>query len=468
MAIEPSKVNLLSRLDRIPMTRTVILLIGLLSLVWLAEAFDIGVIGPVLTQLEKAWNLPAWKTGLLAISSTIGIVVGMIPSGILADKFGRRTVMLLGIPFFSILTLLGFFVSGFWSLFFVRLLAGVGEGAVLPMPYLFLAEFVHSHKRAVSVGYSNGILTAAYTLPSLVAVWALHAYDPNIAWRVPFLLGGIPLLMTIPLYLWLPESPRYLLKRNRVEPVRKLVERLENEAGLGHDVMLLDERVTLPLQLTRVRQATQPLGRKVLLVRLVTVILQLTAALMLFYIVQVFGPSLLIHRGFGTSDSILYAGVMMLIAGVGSIVQGYLADRFGRKTILGLYVTMASIGCLVFAFTILLSWTIVAGLLTSFFGLGIFPISKLCVAKQFPTDARGRYVYTTEMVARGVSGIVTVYFIPFVLNAQGSNFIFVAIAVTMIVLNIPFLLLARETANVDIEHASSISHLRVVRSGRAS
>lgn len=208
-------VNLLSRLDRIPITKSVAWLIVLLSFIWLAEAFDIGIVGPVLNTLQSAWHLVSWQTGLLAIASTLGVVSGMVPAGQLADKIGRRKVVLFGILFFSVTTLLGAFVHHFGTLFVICLLAGIGEGAVLPMPYLFLAEFVRSRKRAVSVGYSNGILTAAYVIPNLTSVWALHAFAPSIAWRVPFLLGGIPLLLLIPLFLWLPESPRHLLQTNR-------------------------------------------------------------------------------------------------------------------------------------------------------------------------------------------------------------------------------------------------------------
>ncbi|GMA56380.1 hypothetical protein GCM10025858_08830 [Alicyclobacillus sacchari] len=210
-----SEVNLLTRLDRIPLTPRIVGIILLLSLVWLAEAFDIGIVGPVLTTLEKSWHLASWQVGLLAIASTIGIVLGMLPSGMIADKFGRRRVILFGILWFSVLTLLGSLVSNVGSLFAIRLLAGIGEGAVLPMPYLILSEFTGNRRRAVSVGYANGILTAAYIVPSVVSLWALHNYPADYAWRVPFLLGGIPLIMLIPIYLWLPESPRYLLERGQ-------------------------------------------------------------------------------------------------------------------------------------------------------------------------------------------------------------------------------------------------------------
>ncbi|GLV12772.1 MFS transporter [Alicyclobacillus hesperidum] len=453
-----SEVNLLTRLDRIPLTPRVVGIIFLLSLVWLAEAFDIGIVGPVLTTLEKSWHLASWQVGLLAIASTVGIVLGMLPSGMIADKFGRRKVILFGILWFSVLTLLGALVSNVESLFAIRLLAGVGEGAVLPMPYLILSEFTGHRRRAVSVGYANGILTAAYIVPSVVSLWALHNYPADYAWRVPFLLGGIPLVMLIPIYLWLPESPRYLLERGQAGRVQKLVESLEHEASLPHDEKLHDDVIAEMLDATPhdMLNTLKALVRRPLFGRTAMVIMHLTAALILFYILQVFGPTLLATRGVAISNSILYTGIMMLLAGFGSVCQGYLSDRFGRKAILAVYVGLATIGCLLFAFAGSAPIAFAAGFLTAFFGLGIFPVSKLCVAEQYPTDVRGRGVYIVEMAARGLSGIVTTYFIPFVLKAGGDLVIFLGIAVALVVLSIPFLVFGRETARVQLEYASAI------------
>ncbi|GMA64460.1 MFS transporter [Alicyclobacillus fastidiosus] len=466
MSANPSHVNLLSRLERIPVTRTVIYIIVLLSFVWLAEAFDIGIVGPVLTTLEKTWGLASWQQGLLAVASTLGVVTGMIPSGLLADRIGRRRVVLFGILFFSVLTLVGSVVSNFSTLWLIRFLAGVGEGAVLPMPYLLLSEFVRSRQRAVSVGYSNGILTAAYVIPNLASLWALNTFPASFAWRVPFLLGGIPLLLLIPLALWLPESPRYLLKRGREAEVVRLVERLEGEAGLTSDLKVADARIRVVLdhagEEARVpfrAMVAQPFLRRGLLVTL-----QLTAALILFYILQVFGPTLLVSRGTGNATAILFSGLMMVVAGIGSIAQGYLSDKLGRKAILAMYVMLASAGCLLFAFGSSTFSVFLAGALTAFFGLGIFPVSKLCVAEQYPTELRGRGVYLNEMTARTVSGVVTIYFIPFLLHTYGNQMIFFGIAVVLVLLNLPFLFFGRETANVQMEEAgATLSFGRIER-----
>lgn len=448
--------NLLARLDRTPMTRTTIGIMLLLSLVWLAEAFDIGIVGPVLAVLKSSWHLSQSDLGLLGIASTVGVVLGMIPAGFLADRFGRRSIILYGIGIFAIITMVGADAHHVWQLFLIRLLAGLGEGAVLPMPYLFLSEFVHSKRRAVSIGYSNGILTAAYLIPNLAALWALHTFAADFAWRVPFLLGGIPLLLLIPLALWLPESPRYLLKVGKRAQVERLVERLETEAGLPHDQNLINHRALVVIQKgANLPPVTRVLFRSPYLQRGIIVAAQLTAALVLFYILLVFGPTLLMSKGFGTGNAILFTGLMMGMAGIGSVVQGYLADRFGRKRILTIYFLLAAIGAAMFGLFGASVYIIIAGFLTSFFGLGVFPVSKLAVAEQYPTRLRGKGVYLNEMTARLLSGIVTTYFIPILLVMWGNQVIFEGIAIAILVLSLPFVIFGRETANVSVEEAGT-------------
>ncbi|MBX5437060.1 MAG: MFS transporter [Alicyclobacillaceae bacterium] len=439
-----------------PVTRTAVGIVVLLSLVWLAEAFDIGIVGPVLSALKDSWHLTESQMGLLAASSTAGVVMGMIPSGVIADRFGRRRLVLLGIAVFSLITLAGSFATTVWQLCLIRFFAGLGEGAVIPMPYLFLAEFVRTKRRAVSVGYSNGVLTAAYLIPSLAAHWALGAFDPAISWRVPFLLGGIPLLLLIPLFLWLPESPRFLLKRGRREDVRRLVERLERQAGLPHDTTLVNRRALMVIQKGEVEKPTiRQLLRQPYLGRGLVVSAQLTGALILFYILQVYGPTILIQRGFQSGNAILFSGLMMGVAGLGSVAQGYLADRYGRRRVLIVYFLLAGIGAAVFGLAAAPALLAFAAFLTSFFGLGVFPVSKLTVSEQFPTRLRGKGVYLSESVARTLSGVVTLYFIPVLLNLWGSRLIYEGIAIALLALALPFIIWGRETAGISVEEAGT-------------
>lgn len=448
--------NLLARLDRMPFTATAVSIIILLSFVWLAEAFDIGIVGPVISVVRTAWHLSKSQLGLLSISSTLGVVLGMIPAGMLADRIGRKKVILYGILIFSVITVMGTFVQSFWPLCAIRFFAGIGEGAVLPLPYLYLSEFVRSHQRAVSVGYANGILTAAYLLPSLAGAWAINTFSADIAWRIPFTMGFIPLLLLIPVAIWLPESPRFLLKRGQRDEVQALVEKMENRAGLPHDETLINRRALAVIHKGAVQTpGSTALFRPPYLSRGLVVLAQLTGALILFYIILNYGSSMLEDRGFGSGNAQVFTGVMMGVAGIGSIIQGYLSDSLGRKRVLFVYYLLAAVGCAIFGLFSSTALSLIGAFLTSFFGLGVFPVAKTIVPEQYPTRLRGKGVYYVEMGARLLSGVLTLFFIPFLMASWDQRVIYEAMAIALLVLSIPVVVWGRETANVSVEEAGT-------------
>ncbi|MGC8470173.1 MAG: MFS transporter, partial [Acetobacteraceae bacterium] len=211
--------NLLARLDRAPMTRTVWGIVGLLMLAWLVEAFDIGIIGPALPMLKAAWHLSPADMGLLGSSGTLGIVFGLLPAGRLADLYGRKRILALGIAFFAVFTVASVLATNVTELAVMRFLAGFGEGGVFPVPYLLISEFVNKKRRGEAVGWANFVLTGAYMIPTLTAIAVVRNFPPETGWRVLFLLGGLPLVLVPVIARYLPESPRFLLKRGRFAEV---------------------------------------------------------------------------------------------------------------------------------------------------------------------------------------------------------------------------------------------------------
>src|ERR1700733_6112269 len=96
--------NLLARLDRLPVNRTILFLVGLLGVIWILEAFDIGIIAPVLFILKGEWQLSPSNMGLIGSAGTLGIVLGLLPAGRWAARFGRKSTLVAGIVIFSIVT----------------------------------------------------------------------------------------------------------------------------------------------------------------------------------------------------------------------------------------------------------------------------------------------------------------------------------------------------------------------------
>ena len=131
-----------ARMDRIPNTRWTWVVVCLVSGALIVEALDIGTLGTILPVVRKVMVLTPSDVGLLAASSALGIVIGMIPAGHLADRYGRKPLLMAGTLWFASGTVLAAFSPNFAVLLIIRGLSGLGMAATFIMPFSIVSEFV--------------------------------------------------------------------------------------------------------------------------------------------------------------------------------------------------------------------------------------------------------------------------------------------------------------------------------------
>ena len=129
-----------ARIDRLPLSREIWGIMLLAGVAWLVESYDVGVIGSVLPSLQKEFQLGAFSVGLLAIASTLGIVIGVIPAGWMADTIGRKKILITGTAWYAVFSLLCGLAPTPAVLVVLRFVAGLGMGAIFPIPYAMAAE----------------------------------------------------------------------------------------------------------------------------------------------------------------------------------------------------------------------------------------------------------------------------------------------------------------------------------------
>lgn len=453
--------NLLTRFDRVPVTRSVVIAIVLLALVWLVESFDIGIVSTLVLVLKPHWDLAPSDTGLLGASATIGLVLGILPAGRLADRFGRKRALIAGVLIFSVFTLLSALATSIWPLVILRVIAGFGEGAVFPLPYTILSEMVNKRTRGQLMGWTNGVLNAGYTLPALAGYWTTSTFGWELAWRIPLLIGGGFIVLVPFLVKWLPETPRYLLKRaeqrgseeDRTE-VRKWVEKLENEAGLEHDESLLDEDVLDVLRATKKRDVRiSTIMKPPYLRRSLVAWCTMCASFVLWYTFLTYSPTILGHIGVLGSQTLLLTAIMMFISAVGTIMQGIAGDRWGRRPVFVTYIVLGALGmvALIFRDAVGTAGAIIAGIVVAWFGLGSFALCKIYTAEQFPTRLRGLGTSIAEMITRALTGGLLIYFLPGLFARWGESAVFTACAIAMVVLLAPIVFFGHETSGQNME-----------------
>src|SRR6266513_5154540 len=218
-----------ARIDRLPVSRELWRIMLLAGVAWLVESYDVGVIGSVLPSLVKEFHLGATSLGLLAIASTLGIVLAVIPAEWLADTIARKKILVIGNAWYAVFSLLCRFAPTPTALVLLRFASGFGMGAIFPIPYAMAAELTPRHFRGAMTAILDSFLSVGYFAAPLIAFAVIPSMSQDMGWRVLFYIGGFPLLFVPALLKWMPESPRWLEVKGRTFEADAIVSKLEHD-----------------------------------------------------------------------------------------------------------------------------------------------------------------------------------------------------------------------------------------------
>jgi MFS transporter, AAHS family, 4-hydroxybenzoate transporter len=176
-------------------------------LLLITDGFDLGAAGFAGPGILKEWSLGGRDLGLLFSSSIAAGFFGPPVFGFLADRLGRKRVIVCGTILFGGLTLATVLATHFYGLLLMRVFAGIALAGMLPIVVTLNCEFAPARFRATLVMLVFTGVTFGGALPGFVAAHYMTSHG----WRVLFLVGGIaPLALALLLAYGLPESPKYL------------------------------------------------------------------------------------------------------------------------------------------------------------------------------------------------------------------------------------------------------------------
>src|SRR3984957_15334363 len=183
------------------------------------DFFDFFLIGFVLAFFVQDWHLTYGQSALILFSSGVAAIPGGIVCGWLGDKIGRRKVLIITILMLSLATgAMALTPEGGWIyLAVMRFIVGFGVVGVAAVDIPLLQEFVPASKRGWISGLSTGLVPGG----GLIAAALSAAFGATVGWRGLFLFGLLPALMALVVRVWVPESPRWLISRGRVEEARR-------------------------------------------------------------------------------------------------------------------------------------------------------------------------------------------------------------------------------------------------------
>ena len=183
------------------------------------DFFDFYLIGFVLAFIVGGWHLTYGQSGAVLLSSGIGAPLGSLFWGWMADKVGRRTVMILTVLNFSIATGLMALTPdhGWLFLSICRFFVGMGVTGLYTVDIAIVQEFVPAYKRGWITGLTTTLLPAGTLLGALAGAYL----EPTIGWRGLFAVGLLPAGLTLMIRAWVPESPHWLIGKRRHDEARQ-------------------------------------------------------------------------------------------------------------------------------------------------------------------------------------------------------------------------------------------------------
>ncbi|WP_244192586.1 MFS transporter [Dietzia lutea] len=328
--------------------RTVYGVLAVVALAILFDGYDLVVYGAVLPALmadpSQIGPLGAAQAGALGSYALIGVMIGALSAGAVGDRIGRRRIMLGAIAWFSIGMAATAFARDITTFGVLRLLTGLGIGAIVATAGAIIAEFAPAGRRNLfnAVVYSG--IPAGGVLASALAM----ALRDHIGWRGLFLIGALPLVLVLP-YAWfaLPESPRWLASRGHTARAARICAAtgLPAEMARTEGAPLTATPTTGDGDDDEVGTRTgfaALLSRKY---RLGTLLLGFMsfAGLLLTYGLNTWLPTIMENYGIDAKSSLGFLLVLNGGAIVGGLAASWLADRHGPRVIVACSFVLATL-----------------------------------------------------------------------------------------------------------------------------
>ncbi|WP_158634298.1 MFS transporter [Amycolatopsis sp. WAC 04197] len=328
----PPGTDVLTRLERLPFTRVHLRVASILGVGTLIDSFDGLVVAVAMTSILTTFGAPLSVAGPLIAAGYVGQMVGAVGFGILSERYGRKWAYIVSSLIFGGLSLAAAFSWSVDSLMVLRLVQGIGLGAEVPVAAAMFNEFVRANARGRIVTLYESLFIWGILLASLVGGVFLAVFPPETAWRGLFLLGALPLVTAAWAWFRLPESPRYLVERGRVDEADRVVAEMERAVDLPDGPAPATQAAPAVTSISRGRtRFGELLGREY---RGRTILLWSTWLTTFFALwgFTTFMPTLLVKIG-GLSPSA--ASLLTGAITVGDLIVLYIAaltlDRIGRR-----------------------------------------------------------------------------------------------------------------------------------------
>jgi putative MFS transporter len=375
---------------------------------------DVGMLSFVIAALAADWKLDSVQMGWIGSISSIGMAVGALIFGLMADRIGRKNVLILTLLVFSVGAGLSALATGLTIFLVLRFFIGMGLGGELPVASTLVSESVAKEKRGRIVVLLESFWAVGWIIAALIAYFII----PPFGWRIALLIGALPAFYAIYLRWNIHDSANYVAKN------------LQDKPSVLHNIVEVWSK-------KYVRQ---------------TVMLWILWFCVVFsyYGMFLWLPGVVALKGFSLVKSFGYVLIMTLAQLPGYFTAAWLIEKWGRKWVLMVYLLGTAVFAYFFGYATTLPVILTSGILLSFFNLGAWGALYAYSPEQYPAVIRGTGTGMAAAFGR-IGGIFGPLLVGYLLVQKVSiGSIFTIFCISIIIAILAVLFLGKETKNKEL------------------
>jgi putative MFS transporter len=415
------------------------------------DAWDIALNGFLTPLVGMAFEVSAADRGYIATANLIGMAIGAVIWGSIADRIGRKKAFTITLLIFALFSVVGAVAPNYEIFILLRFLAGIGLGGCIPVDYALVSEFTPKHVRgrvmtALNLWWPIGVTLAGVSSLLLVNV-------PE-SWRWMLVLMVLPALLIVWIRRGIPESPIYLSKRGAEEEARRVIDELVEKTGASVEAYVIPPVVEEKEKTGFMAGWEQIKGIWTKFPGITFAAWFLFGTIMtVYYTALSWLPTLLAESGAGETISFLGTTIMAAIGIFGCIIAIALIDRIGRKWLLAIGSLLSASALVGIGAT--LQVTGLALVLIAVFGLVVqivIPVLYAYTSEIYPTLYRASGFAWASSFSRVVTGLMPIVFSAWAFPVLGVTNTFIVLLVASVLAIIVMSRLAPETRGKDLDN----------------
>ena len=444
---------ILERLEKLPVGSFHYKLLIVTGLGWLFDSMDTGLISFVLPVLAKEWGLTPEQVGWIGSIGLIGMALGAVLAGTIADRLGRKKVFAATVILYSVSTGLCAVAWSYESLLFFRFLVGFGLGGELPVAATLMSEYAPAHLR----GRFIVLLESFWGLGWLVAACISYLLIPEFGWQIAFWIGALPAIYVFLIRLHMPESIRYLISKNKIDEAKEIILTLEQKLGVKSEPF----EGKLSAAELGTEHTAQPkfssLWTPQFRTRTIMLWLAWFGIVYSYYGIFMWLPSIVYSQGFAVVKTFEYVLVMTLAQLPGYYAAAWLVDVIGRKYTLSLFLLLSGVCSYFFGNAADPATLLMWGAAMSFFNLGAWGVIYTYTPEMYPTAIRALGSGWAAGFGR-IGGMLAPMLVGVLLAHDAQmNLIFAMFASVFVIISVVVLSLGIESKQKSLEEIEQVT-----------